>query len=47
MTQETVSKKPLVLFTCTGHTARSQMAQVLLKQPAPDRKIQDRLRALA
>lgn len=37
MTQETTSKKPRVLFICTGNTARSQMAQVLLEQRAPDR----------
>jgi len=37
MPQETVSKKPRVLFICTGNTARSQMAQVLLEQSAPDR----------
>ncbi|MGY2895995.1 arsenate reductase ArsC [Deinococcus sp. UYEF24] len=37
MTQENTSKKPRVLFICTGNTARSQMAQVLLEQRAPDR----------
>ena len=37
MTQEITSKKPRVLFICTGNTARSQMAQVLLEQRAPDR----------
>jgi len=37
MTQETLSKMPRVLFICTGNTARSQMAQVLLEQSAPDR----------
>jgi len=47
MTQETLSKMPRVLFICTGNTARSQMAQVLLQQRAPDRKIQAWLRSLA
>ena len=37
MTQEQTPKKPRVLFICTGNTARSQMAQVLLEQRAPDR----------
>ncbi len=37
MTQETTSKQPRVLFICTGNTARSQMAQVLLEHRAPDR----------
>ena len=37
MTQETMPRKPRVLFICTGNTARSQMAQVLLEQCAPDR----------
>lgn len=30
-------KKPRVLFICTGNTARSQMAQVLLEHRAGDR----------
>lgn len=37
MTQQDGFKKPRVLFICTGNTARSQMAQVLLEQRAPDR----------
>lgn len=37
MTQENMSRKPRVLFICTGNTARSQMAQVLLEHQAPDR----------
>ena len=44
MTQETVFKKPRVLFM---NIARSQMAQVRLERRAPDRKIQDWLRLLA
>ena len=37
MTQQDGFKKPRVLFICTGNTARSQMAQVLLEHHAPDR----------
>lgn len=37
MTQPTGFKKPRVLFLCTGNTARSQMAQALLKHHAGER----------
>lgn len=37
MTQQDGPRKPRVLFVCTGNTARSQMAQVLLEHQAPDR----------
>jgi arsenate reductase len=37
MTQQEGLRKPGVLFVCAGNTARSQMAQVLLEQYAPDR----------
>lgn len=37
MTQQDGFKKPRVLFICAGNTARSQMAQVLLEQRAPER----------
>ena len=37
MTRQGGLRKPRVLFICTGNTARSQVAQVLLEQRAPDR----------
>ena len=37
MTRQDGLRKPRVLLICTGNTARSQMAQVLLEQRAPDR----------
>ena len=37
MTRQDGLSKPRVLLICTGNTTRSQMAQVLLEQRAPDR----------